>query len=58
MHWSRLPRKEVKFPSLEVFQSCGDVTLRDMVSGHGGGGLELGLVFLVVSSNRNDSMIL
>ncbi len=37
-----LPR-EVGSPSLEVFQSCGDVALRDMVSGHGGGGLMVGL---------------
>ena len=28
---------------LEVFETCGDVALRDMVSGHGGGGLGIGL---------------
>ena len=33
----------VKSLSLEVFKNCGDVTLRDMVSGHGGGGLMVGL---------------
>ena len=37
---------------LEVFQNSGDV-----VSGHGGGGLELDLVILVVFSNLVDSMI-
>ena len=31
-------------PSLEVLQNCGDVALRDVVSGHGGGG-DLGGLF-------------
>ena len=26
---------------LEVFENCGDVALRDVVNGHGGGGLGL-----------------
>lgn len=30
-HWNRLPKKGVKSPSLEVFQRCVDVTLRDIV---------------------------
>ena len=30
-------------PSLEVSQSRGDVALRDVVSGHSGGGLAVGL---------------
>ena len=30
-------------PSLEVFKSRVDVALRDVVSGHGGGGLMAGL---------------
>lgn len=30
-------------PSLEVFKNGGDVALRDMVSGHGGDGLVVGL---------------
>ena len=30
-------------PSLEVFKECGDVALRDVVSGHGGDGLMVGL---------------
>jgi len=35
MHWHRLPGEEVESPSLEVFENCGDVALRDVVSGHG-----------------------
>jgi len=30
-------------PYLEVFKGCGDVALRDMVSGHVGDGLVFGL---------------
>ena len=33
----------MKSPSLEVFQNRVDVALRDVVSGHGGGGLTVGL---------------
>mgnify|MGYP001858437632 CR=1 FL=1 len=57
MHWHRLPREVVEAPSLEVSKNRGDVTLRDVVSGHGGGGLMVGLGDLSGCSNLNDSMI-
>ena len=41
--WHRLSREVVGSLSLEVFKIRGDVTLRDVVGGHGGSGLELGL---------------
>ena len=33
---AQLPMEVVGSPSLEVFQNCGDVALRDVGSGHGG----------------------
>ena len=38
MHWHRLPSEVVESPSLEVFNKRADVALRNMLSGHGGGG--------------------
>lgn len=35
-HW--LPRELVGSPSLEELKKCGEMTPRDMVIGHGGGG--------------------
>jgi len=34
-----MPRKVVESLSLKVLKDHGDVALRDVVSGHGGGGL-------------------
>ena len=36
-HWHRLPREVVVSLSLEVVRKSGDVALRGMVIGHGGG---------------------
>lgn len=36
--WNRLLGKEVEPLSLEVFNECGDVALRDVVSSHSGDG--------------------
>ena len=47
----------MKSPSLEVLKNHGDVALRDVVSGHGEGGLGLDLMILEVFSSLNDSMI-
>ena len=43
-----LPREAEDSLSLEVFKNHGDVALRDVVSGHGGGQLGLDLVILEV----------
>jgi len=40
---AQLCREMVQSPSLEVFQNRVDVALKDVGSGHGGGGLEVGL---------------
>ena len=45
-------------PPMEVFQNPGVVAVRDVGSGHGGGGLGLDWVILKVLSGINDSMIL
>lgn len=44
--------------SLEEFKNCMDVVLRDVVSGHGGDALTVGLEILEVFSNHNESLIL
>ena len=58
MQWHRLPREMVGSSSLGSFQNYGDVALRDIVSGHGGGGLGLDWMILAVLSSLNDSVIL
>ena len=55
-HWHRLLRVMMENPSLEVFRNHGDVAHGDMVSGHGGDGVGLGI--LEVFSNLHDSVIL
>jgi len=55
---AQLPREVTGPPSLEVFKNHGDVALRDMVSGHGGGGLRLDWMILQVFSNLKNSIIL
>jgi len=42
-HWNRLHREVVKLLSLNIFNKHVDVALRDMVSGHIGDGLTVGL---------------
>ena len=55
---AQLPREVRGSPSLEVFENCRSVALRDVASGHGGGGVGLDLGILGVFSNLNDSVIL
>lgn len=43
MQRQRRPKEVVKSLSLEVFKNGGDVSLRDVVSGHDGGGMAAGL---------------
>lgn len=57
MHWNGLIGEEVESPSLEWFQNCGDVAVRDMVSGHGADGLGLDLGIWEVFSSLHDFTI-
>ena len=57
-YWKRLPREVLlPFPPfLEVFKKRVVVALRDVVSGHGGDGLMVGLDDLCDFFHPNDSM--
>jgi len=59
-YWKRLPREILlPFPPfLEVFKKRVGVALRDVVSGHGGDGLMVGLDDLCDLFHPNDSMSL
>jgi len=39
-HCHRRPKEVVESPSQEVSKNCMDVAMRNMVSGHGGDGLD------------------
>ena len=58
MQRNRLPRDVVESLSLEVSRNRVDVALRDMVSGHGGDGLGLGLGIIELFPSLDNSMIL
>ena len=58
LQWHRLYGEKVESPPLEVFKNCVDVALRDVVSGHGGDGLLVGLGDLSGLSNLNGSLLL
>ena len=45
-----------QIPSLHVFQNHGDVALKDVVSGHGGNGLGLGILDVFSNLHDSDSM--
>lgn len=54
--WARCPVSTSL--SLGVFKNHGHVALKEVVSGHGGDGLGMGLVISEFFSNLDDSMIL
>lgn len=45
--YHELPREEVKSPSLEVFKKHADMALKALISGHGDGGLTVGVILEV-----------
>ena len=52
---AKAARGVVGSPCMEVFRNRGDVALRAVGSGYGGGGLGLDVVVLEVFSSLNDS---
>ena len=58
LQWHRLTRKVVESVALELFKNRVDVALMDVVSGHGGCGVLVGLGDLCGLSNLNDATIL
>ena len=56
-YWNGLSREALESLSLEVLKNHADVALRDMVSGHGGDVLIVGLDDFSDLSNLNDSVI-
>lgn len=54
---AQLPCEVVESPCLEVLKNRGDVALRDVVNGHGGGGLSLDLVIIEAFPNLYDSIL-
>lgn len=57
MQWHRLPGEVGEEPFLEVFKSCGDVSLKDLVWSGNRHELMAGLDDQIGLSNLNDSMI-
>ena len=53
-----LRSRTLRSPSLEELQNHRGVVLRDVGSGHGGGGLRLDLATLDAFCNLNDSVVL
>lgn len=58
MHWSRLPRKVVESPCLEVFKNLGDMALRTWSVGMVRMDWDWPWLILVMFSYFNDTMIL
>ena len=58
LQWHRAAQGAVGSPSLEVFQNCGDVALRDVVMGTVQASRWLGQMNSEVFSDLHDSVIL
>ena len=60
MQWHNCPTRWWGHHAWRCYRTCGDVALRDVVSGHRWGGMIdlMVLMVLMVFSNFSDSMIL